>query len=200
MSDSIHILEGDGGELHRYLHVSDALENSRSQLEALEQTQAVGVFRKQMDLLRRRLLSEPQAFRDLFIEDGANALVWEFQQEELTPTFVRALWNLMLRDDDMSKVLMRFIWNVPLKLKRKFVKAIDQHLSDRYPMFKGLSENWPAENFIPPYVRPPEARRDDFDLVTQGYLGYMNIGYTASVFAGVLAPGCQVFASARDRS
>ena len=33
----------------------------------------------------------------------------------------------------MSMVLMRFIWSMPLKFKRKFVKAIDDHLSWRSP-------------------------------------------------------------------
>ena len=73
---------------------------------------------------------------------------------------------------------MRFIWDVPLKFKRKFIAAIDAHLSDRYPMFKGLSQNWPGQNFIPPYVRPAEERKNDFDLVTMGYLGYMTLGYS----------------------
>ena len=166
-------------DLHRYLNASTTLESTRSQIEALEQTKAVETYHKQMELLRRKLLAEPQAFRDMFIADGANAIVWEFQQEELSPNFVRTLWDLMLRDDDTSKMLMRFIWDVPLKLKRKFVRGIDQNLSDRYPMFKGLSENWPAENFIPPYIRSPEERSEDFGLVNQGYLGYMNLGYTA---------------------
>ena len=74
---------------------------------------------------------------------------------------------------------MRFIWNVPLKFKRKFVRAIDPHLSDRYPMFKGLSEDWPAGRTSSrrTSVRAEE-RAHDFGLVTQGYLGYMNVGYT----------------------
>ena len=75
-------------------------------------------------------------------------------------------------------VLMRFIWSMPLKYKRKFVKAIDDHLSDRYPMFKGLSVGWPMDTFIPPYIRPPEERSHDFELVNTGYLGYMALGYT----------------------
>jgi glutamate synthase (NADPH/NADH) small chain len=88
------------------------------------------------------------------------------------------LWSLLLRGDDMSAVLMRFIWNLPLKLKRTFVRAIDRHLSDRYSMFKGLSEGWPAHNGIAPYIRPPEERALDFSLVNQGYLGYLGLGYT----------------------
>ena len=79
----------------------------------------------------------------------------------------------------MSTILLRFIWFMPLKFKRRFVKAIDTHLSERYPMFKGLSEGWPGETCIPPYIRPPEQRSHDFELVNQGYLGYMNLGYSA---------------------
>lgn len=166
-------------DLNRYLNASSTLESTRSQLEALEQTAAVEDFHNQMELLRRRLLQQPDAFRDMFIADGTNAIVWEFKQPELSATFVKTFWDLMLRDDDTSKVLMRFVWNVPLGLKRKFIRAIDLHLSDRYPMFKGLSEDWPADNYIPPYIRDPDERANDFGLVNQGYLGYMNIGFSA---------------------
>jgi len=166
-------------DLTRYMNASSALESTRSQVEALEQSQAVEAFHNQMALLQRRLLKEPQAFRDMFISDGANAIVWEFKQPELSAEFVRTFWDLLLRDDDASKVLMRFVWNVPLGLKRKFIRALDAHLSDRYPMFKGLSEDWPADNYIPPYIRDPLERAQDFGLVNQGYLGYMNIGFSA---------------------
>ena len=133
-----------GEDLQRYLQASSTIESTRSQLDALEQTPEVENFHQQLNLLRRRLLSEPQAFRDMFIADGTNAMVWEFQQEELSAEFIRTMWGLLLRDDDASKVLMRFVWNVPLRLKRKFIRAIEQHLSERYPMFKGLSFNWPV--------------------------------------------------------
>ena len=166
-------------DLHRYLNASSTLDTARSQIEALEQSEAVEAFNNQLALLRRRLLNDPQAFRDMFISDGTNAIVWEFQQDELGADFTRMFWDLLLRDDDASKVLMRFVWSVPLRLKRKFIRAIDCHLSERYPMFKGLSENWPAENYIPPYIRDPEERSKDFGLVNQGYLGYMNIGFSA---------------------
>ena len=166
-------------DLASYLNASRTLESSRSQVEQLEQTEAVETFNRQLELLRRRLIADPQAFRDMFISEGINAVVAEFQQDELSAEFTKTLWDMLLRDDDVSKVLMRFIWNVPLRLKRKFVRALDEHLSDRYPMFKGLSENWPAESFIPPYIRSPEERSQDFGLVNQGYLGYMNLGYSA---------------------
>jgi len=165
-------------DLNRYLNASSTLDSTRAQLEALEQSAAVEDFHNQMALLQRRLLQEPQAFRDMFIADGTNAIVWEFKQPELSPEFTKTFWNLLLRDDDASKVLMRFVWNVPLGLKRKFIRAIDQNLSDRYPMFKGLSEDWPADNYIPPYIRDPDERSKDFGLVNQGYLGYMNLGFS----------------------
>ena len=168
-----------GEDLQRYLQASSTIESTRSQLDALEQTPEVENFHQQLNLLRRRLLSEPQAFRDMFIADGTNAMVWEFQQEELSAEFIRTMWGLLLRDDDASKVLMRFVWNVPLRLKRKFIRAIELHLSERYPMFKGLSFNWPVERSIPPYMRDAEERSHDFGLVNQGYLGYMNLGYSA---------------------
>ena len=177
MSDSSQASSPD--DLSRYLDASSAIESTRSQLEALEQTEAVEDFHHQMALLRRKLLTDPQAFRDMFIADGTHAVVWEFQQPELSAEFVRTLWNLLLRDDDAAKVLMRFIWNVPLSLKRKFVRAIEAHLSERYPMFKGLSHNWPVERSIPPYMRDAEERSRDFGLVNQGYLGYINLGYSA---------------------
>ncbi len=166
-------------DLFRYLDAGKSLESTQAQLEALEESEAVETFHNQMALLQRRLLADPQAFRDMFIADGTNAIVWEFKQPELGADFIKTFWSLLLRDDDTSKVLMRFVWNVPLGLKRKFVRAIDLHLSDRYPMFKGLSEGWPAESFIPPYIRSPEARSVDFELVNQGYLGYMSLGYSA---------------------
>jgi glutamate synthase (NADPH/NADH) small chain len=168
-----------GAALARFQQASSALEATRHELESLAQSDEVELFEKQVALLRKRLLADPKAFRQTFIAEGTAAIAWEFQQEELGAEFTKALWELLLRNDDMSTLLMRFIWDVPLKYKRKFIHALDVHLSERYPLFKGLSVGWPAENYIPPYVRPPEVRAHDFELVTQGYLGYMNVGYTA---------------------
>lgn len=137
------------------------------------------LFQKQLGLLRKHLLGDPRSLRSVFVADGVQAIAWEFQQEELGKAFTETLWQLLLRNDEMSTILLRFIWFMPLKFKRRFVKAIDAHLSDRYPMFKGLSEGWPGETCIPPYIRPPEQRAQDFELVNQGYLGYMNLGYSA---------------------
>ena len=133
---------------------------------------------EQVALLRRRLEADPKAFRETFIEDGMNAVTWEFGQQELGEDFTRAMWEVLLREDDSSKVLMRFLWGVPLSRKRKFIRAIDTHLSDRYPMFAGLSEGWPAGNAIPPHIREPNEREKDFGLVNEGYLGYLNVGLT----------------------
>ncbi len=145
----------------------------------LEHSEPVESFNHQLDLLKRRLLSEPRAFRELFISDGMAAVAWEFQQPELGPEFVQTLWSMLSRGDDSSTVLMRFLWDLPLGMKRKFIRGIDEHLSDRYPMFAGLSVDWPSQNGIPPYIREADSRAHDFGLVNQGYLGYMGIGYTA---------------------
>jgi glutamate synthase (NADPH/NADH) small chain len=133
---------------------------------------------QQVGLLRRRLEADPSAFREVFVEDGMNAVVWEFAQPELGEDFTRAMWEVLLREDDASTVLMRFVWALPLSRKRKFIRAIDAHLSDRYPMFAGLSEGWPAGNAIPPHIREPNEREKDFGLVNEGYLGYLNVGLT----------------------
>ncbi|HRY08986.1 MAG TPA: sulfide/dihydroorotate dehydrogenase-like FAD/NAD-binding protein [Candidatus Nanopelagicales bacterium] len=131
----------------------------------------------QVDLLRRRLVSDPRAFREVFISEGMQAVAWEFRQPELGEEFTRSLWETLLRGDDSSTVLMRFIWDLPLGGKRKFVRAIDAHLSDRYPMFAGLSKGWPAQNAIEPFVRDADSRATDFGLVNQGFLGYLEQGY-----------------------
>ena len=150
----------------------------RSELEEFEPFDGAQVLDNQFDLLRKRLLNDPKSLRQVFIDDGSHAIVWEFQQDQLGAEFTKTLWNLLLRDDEMSTILQRFIGNAPLKLKCKFIAALDAHLSDRYPMFKGLSMGWPTENTIPPYVRPAEERKQDFDLVTTGYLGYRALGYS----------------------
>ena len=170
---------GRADDLERYRNVSRILETTQGEIEELEHTEAFDVFQKQLGLLRRRLLNSPQSLRQMFIDDGMQAIVWEFRQDALGRDFTKTLWSLLLRDDDMSAILLRFIWNVPLKFKRKFIAAIDAHLSDRYPIFKGLSQGWPGQNGIPPYIRSPEERARDFELVNQGYLGYMNLGYSA---------------------
>jgi glutamate synthase (NADPH) small chain len=166
-------------QLERYAEVKAVAEATQNQLAELERSQEVEIFHKQLDLLRRRLLADPQSFRQMFIAEGMEAIAWEFQQEELGETFTKTFWKLLLEGDDVSAILQRFVWDVPLKFKRKFIRAIDRFLSDRYPLFKGLSQGWPGENNIPPYMRSAEERSTDFGLVNQGYLGYMNIGYTA---------------------
>jgi glutamate synthase (NADPH/NADH) small chain len=137
-----------------------------------------GVTDWQLQALSRQLATDPAAFRDMFLSSGMQAVAGEFSQPELSPAFVRAFWELLLRGDDTSTVLMRFLWDLPLSMKRKFVRALDHHLSDRYPMFAGLSQNWPSSNYIPPYIREPDDRSADFGLVNRGYLGYMDIGYS----------------------
>jgi len=136
------------------------------------------LFETQLEVLKKHLAADPGSLRNLFVADGTQAIAWEFQQPEIGARFIGVLWNLLLRGDAMSTVLQRFLWALPLKHKRKFIRALDAHLSGRYPMFRGLSENWPSGSYIPPYIRPPEDRSHDFDLVNQGYLGYQTLGYS----------------------
>jgi len=172
-------------DVQRYYEASLEIKNNRHHLddaaealEELEHNASVELFQKQVDLLKKRLVNDPQFFQQTFITEGTNAIAWEFQQDELGEAFTRTLWKLLCNNDDMSTLLMRFLWNVPLKFKRKFIRALDAYLSDRYPMFEGLSEGWPGANNIPPYIRPPSERAQDFDLVNQGYIGYMGLGYS----------------------
>lgn len=134
---------------------------------------------QQLAILKRRLQADPGQFREVFISEGMQAVAWEFIQPDLSPEFAVTLWESLRRADDASKILMRFIWSLPLGMKRKLIRALDAHLSERYPVFKGLSVDWPAGNAIPPYIRDPGERDHDFELVNQGYLGYMKFGYTA---------------------
>ena len=116
-------------ELVRYEKARSLLNNARSELEELQQSEAVSVFQKQLSLLQKRLVNDPASLRSMFIADGSQALIWEFQQPELGGAFTATLWNMLVRGDDMGTILQRFIWALPLKFKRKFIKAIDVHLS-----------------------------------------------------------------------
>jgi len=172
-------------DVERYYQANLEIENNRhhikearEEITELEHNRSVELFQKQVGLLQKRLVNDPKFFQQVFITEGINAIAWEFQQDELDEAFVHTLWELLLRNDDMSTLLLRFLWNIPLKFKRKFIRAIDKHLAERYPMFEGLSKGWPGQNNIPPYIRPPHERVKDFDLVNQGYLGYMGLGYS----------------------
>ncbi|MDR3202716.1 MAG: FAD-dependent oxidoreductase, partial [Bifidobacteriaceae bacterium] len=156
----------------------DALSAAKGAVEELEATRGVTAFRRQLSLLERRLVADPRSFRDLFVAEGVQAVAWEFRQPELSQDFVLGLWEALLRADDSSTVIMRFLWDLPLGKKRAFVRGLDNFLSQRYPVFAGLSQNWPAGSSIPPYIREPEVRARDFELVNKGYLGYMDLGYT----------------------
>lgn len=169
---------GGRDDLYRYLDAASTLSAAQAEVADLAGSEAVGTFNNQLDLLRRRLLADPTVFRDMFIQDGMSAVVWEFQQDDLSPEFTVAFWEMLLRGDDASQILMRFVWGLPLGMKRKLIRGLDAHLGQRYPMFDGLSQGWPAGNSIPPYVREPDERATDFELVNTGYLGYQSLGYS----------------------
>ena len=133
----------------------------------------------QLALLARRLEQDPRAFRDLFIADGIASLATTFATaKDLDAELVHRMWDILLAGGDAASVLMRFIWHLPLTRQRLWMRGVDAHLSDRYPMFAGLSNAWPASSGMGPYIRTPEARSRDFELVNKGFLGYMDLGYT----------------------
>ncbi len=106
-------------DLEQYHQANRAIEDNRhriedteKEIEELKQTGAVELFQKQIALLQKRLINDPKFFQQMFIAEGTNAIAWEFQQEELSESFTHTLWELLLR----------FLWNVPLKFKRKFVR------------------------------------------------------------------------------
>lgn len=132
----------------------------------------------QHDLLMQQIKQNPQRFQDMIIKDSQRAIQDMFKQGDLNAAFTTKLWELLLANDALSSALQRYIWHSSLKQKRTFMRAIDKHLSNRYPMFQGLSKDWPEKNNIPPYVRPAKERCEDFDLVNQGYLGYIGLGYS----------------------
>ncbi|MCL2422900.1 MAG: FAD-dependent oxidoreductase, partial [Micrococcales bacterium] len=161
-----------------WLGAKAAHDVSVKEVSRLEGTREVVGFRQQMDLLQRRLAADPRSFRQMFVTDGMAAVAAEFRGADLSRDFTLTLWDVLSRDDAASVVTMRFLWNLPIGKKRMFIRAVDQYLRDRYPMFEGLSEGWPMGNGIEPYIRPPEERSEDFELVNTGYLGYMALGYT----------------------
>lgn len=118
-------------DLTRYLRAAEALTKTADEVEELGRSEAVETYRSQMDLLGRRLQTNPRAFREIFITDGMGAVAAEFRQPELSADFTSTLWAKLLAGNDASLVLMRFIWNLPLGAKRKFIRALDAHLSQR---------------------------------------------------------------------
>jgi len=133
----------------------------------------------ELALLARRLEANPRGFRDLFIADGMAGVAARFAQGgELDAEFVNQLWDILLAGGDSATVLMRFMWFLPLGKQRMWMRGVDMHLSARYPMFKGLSNQWPAQQGMGPYIRESEERSRDFELVNKGYMGYMEIGYS----------------------
>lgn len=136
------------------------------------------ISKPQRDFLLKRMQQDPKRFQKMLLDESLAVIQKSLKSGDLTAAFTEKLWQLLLVGDELSAVLQRYLWRVPLKQKRTFVQSLDKHLSHRYPMFKGLSVGWPGSNNIPPYVRPADERRQDFDLVSQGYLGYMGLGYS----------------------
>ena len=54
------------------------LENSACEMQELEESDPVQLFQRQVELLNRRLLNNPGAFQQIFMEEGMQAVAWEF--------------------------------------------------------------------------------------------------------------------------
>ncbi|MCL2523771.1 MAG: sulfide/dihydroorotate dehydrogenase-like FAD/NAD-binding protein [Betaproteobacteria bacterium] len=139
----------------------------------------MNTMNSELALLARRLQADPRSFRDFLIADGAAAVAACFASgEELSGEFVKSAWEVLLAGGDAAAAFMRFLWYLPIGKQRLWLRGVDAHLSERYPMFQGLSQEWPANSGMGPYIRPPEERSEDFGLVNKGYMGYMDLGYS----------------------
>ena len=67
-------------DLTRYLRAAEALTKTADEVEELGRSEAVETYRSQLDLLGRRLQTNPRAFREIFITDGMGAVAAEFRQ------------------------------------------------------------------------------------------------------------------------
>jgi glutamate synthase (NADPH/NADH) small chain len=142
-------------------------------------TAAETAYDSALELLRRRLEADPRSFRPVILAESMTAIADEFAQgNELSFDFVNMLWDILLAGGDSATTLMRFIWELPVGRKRIFLAGVDAHLRERYPMVAGLSDTWPANNGIGPYIRDAAERSDDFGLVNRGYIGYLELGYS----------------------
>ncbi|MCL1898543.1 MAG: FAD-dependent oxidoreductase, partial [Micrococcales bacterium] len=165
-------------EVQRWETARQNLQAETRRVEALGASEPVAQFHRQVAVLERALAADPRTFRPVFLKQGMAALAWEFQQRDLTEAITIEIWEGLLAGGDLGTVLMRFIWNLPVGKKRAFLRAVDRYLSDRYPMFKGLSQAWPAGNAIEPYIVEPSERVKDSRLVNTGYMGYLDLGYS----------------------
>jgi len=79
-------------DIEAYAEATHALEATQDEVDRLEHTEAFETFQKQLGLLRKRLLASPQSLRQMFIDDGVQAIVWEFKQDALGADFTHVLW------------------------------------------------------------------------------------------------------------
>ena len=81
------------------------------------------------------------------------AVAWEFQQDELSLEFTETLWKLLLCDDEMSKILLRFVWDIPLKFKRRLIRAWINISQGVIRCFRGYRKTGPVKTiFLPTSV------------------------------------------------
>lgn len=91
----------------------------------------------QLNILERRFNADPKLFQAMFVAEGLAQLHAAFDAGELSEAMTLKIWELLEREDTVGRIMMRFLWNLPLGKKRVFIRAIDTWLSGRYPMFAG---------------------------------------------------------------
>ena len=109
-------------------------------------------------LLRRHLLSDPRSLRSVFIEDGMQAIAWEFQQDELGAAFTpHAVEPAAARRRHEHGADALPLVRAAQVQAASSSRALDAHLSDRYPMFPGCRRAGPAR----PASRRTSGRREE---------------------------------------
>ena len=166
-------------QVQAWFDAQATVNTAQREVEDLGATKAVQTFQAGQAVLERQLLDNPRTFRSLFITAGMESLVTAFRNRApLSRELTERIWDTLLDGGDGATTLMRFIWSLPVARKRLFIAGLDDHLSERYPLFRGLSQGWPATTGIPPYVREAAERSTDFALVNTGYIGYLSQGYS----------------------
>jgi len=166
-------------DLRAYLDAQKTMDAAIDTVAQLESSDAVRVYQAQREVLNEQLDEDPSVFQGLFVRAGIQTVVSAFRAgKPLSRELTEQLWQTLLDGGDGATTFQRFFWTLPVGRKRLFINAVDDYLSDRYPMFKGLSRAWPAQSGIGPRIRGAEERGHDFKLVNTGYLGYLDEGYT----------------------
>ena len=122
----------------------------------------------------------PRAFRELFISEGMAAVAWEFQQPELGAEFTRdAVVDAAARGRQQHGA--HAVRLGPAAGQEAHVHPGDRRAPVATATRCSTGCPWTGRRATASRRTSADAedRAHDFGLVNQGYLGYMNLGYTA---------------------